>query len=224
MKKTMMLAAALAAAGGAHPALAQSDEGRWQVKLLGTAVLPEGKLDKVAVDLIGLPAGSGTKANDTVVPTLAIEYYATKAISIETICCLTKHRVTGTGPLAGARIVDHALILPATVTVKYHLDAGPVRPYLGVGPALFVTFGEKPGAAAKALGATRVKMSNELGVALQGGVDIPVNDRGLGVSLDAKKYFIETTARFYTATGIKALQTRHKVDPWLLSGGVYLRF
>ena len=116
------------------------------------------------------------------------------------------------------------MIVPATVTLKYHLDVGPIKPYVGVGPSMFLIIDEKPGATARALGVTRVKMKNELGIALQGGVDIPVNDSGMGISLDAKKYFIGTEAKFYTATGAKALHTKHKLDPWLVSGGVYFRF
>ncbi|MDR2858262.1 MAG: hypothetical protein LBV50_10510 [Novosphingobium sp.] len=227
MNRLTLLTAAtavIATAAVSTPAFAGNADGRWQVKVLATGVLPDGKIKSVKTDLIGLPAGSQTKANDNVVPTLAVEYYATPNVSIETICCLTQHHVDGAGALAGARIVDHALILPATVTLKYHLDAGPIRPYVGVGPALFVFFGEKPGADARTLGATRLSMSNELGVALQGGVDIPVNDKGLGISFDAKKYFIGTTAHFYTATNVEALATRHKLDPWVVSGGVYFRF
>lgn len=226
MHNSMLWAAALATAAAiATPALAADQDGRWQVKLLGSGVLPDGRIDAVKTDLIGLPAGSQTQADDNVVPTLAIEYYATPQLSIETICCLTQHKVDGAGALAGAgRLVDHALILPATLTLKYHVDAGPIRPYVGAGPGLFVIMGEKPGAAARALGATRVSMTNELGVVLQGGVDIPVSGSGLGLSLDAKKYFIGTATRFTTATGVTALETQHKLDPWVVSGGVYFRF
>lgn len=222
--RNLTFIAALAATAMASPVFAGSTTGHWQIKALGTGVLPDGEIDTVKTDAIGLPKGSQTKANDNVVPTVAIEYYATPNVSIETICCLTQHHVDGAGPLAGARIVDHVLILPATLTLKYHVAAGPIRPYVGVGPSLFVIMGEKPGAAARALGATRVTMTNELGVALQGGVDIPAGDKGLGISLDAKKYFIGTTARFYTAAGVKALETEHKLDPWVVSGGVYFRF
>lgn len=123
-------------------------------------MLPDGKIVDLQNNAIGLPAGSQTKANDNVVPTLAIEYYATPNVSVETICCFTTHHVTGTGSVAGANLVNHVMILPATLTVKYHLDAGPIRPYIGAGPALFLVFGEKPGSTARALGVTSVKMSN----------------------------------------------------------------
>jgi len=224
MNRLTLCAAALAATALGAPALARAEDGRWQIKLLGSGVLPDGRIDAVTTDLIGLPAGSQTRADDNVVPTMAIEFYATPNLSIETICCLTQHKVDGAGALADARIVDHVLILPATLTLKYHVDAGPIRPYVGLGPSLFVIMGEKPGATAKALGASRVTMSNELGLVLQGGVDIPVGDGGLGISFDAKKYFVDTTARFTTTAGVKALETRHKLDPWVISGGVYFSF
>lgn len=227
--KKLTWAAAIAAASVlstvlSTQAMAGNPEGKLQVKVLATGVLPDGKIDKVNTDLIGLPAGSQAKASDNVVPTLAVEYFATPNVSVETICCFTQHHVNGAGPLSGTRLVNHVLILPATVTLKYHLNAGPIKPYVGVGPALFAVFGEKPGADARALGASKVKMSNQLGFALQGGVDIPVNDSGMGLSLDAKRYFVKPEAKFYTATGVKALETKHKLDPWVVSGGVYFRF
>src|SRR5690606_25894185 len=141
-------------------------------------------------DLIGLPAGTQTEANDNVVPTVAAEYFFTPALSVETICCLTQHDVDGTTGLPGAELVSDAKLIPATVTLKYHFNTGGVSPYVGFGPTLFLFLGEDPGAAAVALGADDFELSNELGLALQAGIDIPVNDRGLAVSLDAKHYFI----------------------------------
>ena len=87
MRKLTLLAAMTAATMLSSPALAGNPEGRLQVKVLATGVLPDGKIDKVKTDLIGLPAGSQTKANNNVVPTLAVEYFATPNISVETICC-----------------------------------------------------------------------------------------------------------------------------------------
>jgi outer membrane protein len=222
--RILTLLAATAACAAAVPAYAQGADGAWQVKVLGTGVLPDGKITEVRKNAIGIPATSQTRASDNIVPTLAVEYYATPNISVETICCLTQHHVDGDGAIAGTRIVDHVLILPATVTLKYHVAAGPIRPYIGVGPSLFMIFGEKPGATARALGATTAKMSNELGVALQAGFDVPVNGSGLGISVDAKKYFIDTTLHVRNAAGAEVLTTRHSLDPWVVSGGVYFRF
>ena len=208
----------------ASPAMAGSTDGKVQVKLLATGVLPDGKITALENNTIGLPAGSQTSANDNVVPTVAIEYFATDSVSIETICCLTQHKVGGEGPIAGTAILDHVLILPATVTLKYHVNAGPIKPYVGVGPSLFFYINEKPGATTAALGGTKVKLDNQFGLALQGGVDIPLSSNGFGVTLDAKKYFMNTRLHVSNAAGAEVLTTKHKLDPWVLSGGVSYRF
>ena len=116
------IAAALLATSGT--AIAGSNDGRWQVKALGSFVLPDGKITEVQLDGVGLPAGTQTEADDNFVPTVAIEYFVTPNISLETICCVTQHDVTGTGPLAGAGLVSNANIIPATLTAKYHIETG----------------------------------------------------------------------------------------------------
>lgn len=223
----LTIAAALAAATMLASGSAQAAEaGTIQVKLLATGVLPDGKIDTInsAAPAVATALGStpGTVANDNVVPTLAVEYFATPNVSVETICCLTQHKVTGTGSINGGNIANHVLILPATVTLKYHLDLGSLKPYVGVGPSVFFYIDEKPGAVPTSLGATSLKMDNKFGVALQGGFDMPLNEK-MGISLDAKKYFMKTTTHFY-AGSTEVLSTTHKLDPWVVSGGVYFAF
>lgn len=215
-------AAALLAPG---QAFAGSSDGKLQVKVLGTAVLPDGKIVDVKNDPLALTVGANTKANDNYVPTLAVEYFFTPNISAETICCFTTHGVSGTGTLAPATdIVDHVMILPATLTLKYHVPLkGGIKPYVGAGPAMFLILGEKPGSSVAALGVTKVRMSNNVGFALQAGIDIPISDKGMGLSLDAKKYFVDTTARFF-AGNAEVLTTKHTLDPWVLSAGISYRF
>ena len=225
MKRINMLLAAVAASamtsGVAH---AGTTEGSIQVKALVTGVLPDGAITDVNVDGIGLPAGSDTRADDNYTPTVAVEYFLSPSFSIETIAGVTQHDVTGAGALAGAQLISNANIIPATVTAKLHLPlGGGFKPYLGAGPAYFFIFGEDVDADAAALGATSVNLSEELGFALQAGFDLPLNDKGLGLSVDAKRYFIDTTATFRAGNAI-ALQTEHKLDPWVVSAGVSYRF
>lgn len=228
MKKLTIAAALAAATMLSAPAQAGSAEGKLQVKVMATGVLPDGKIDKVnpvgAKDISGtLGTGADTVANDNWVPTLAVEYFVSKNFSVETICCFTKHKVTGTGGnIDGKNIARDVLILPATITLKAHADLGAIKPYVGVGPSLFFYFNEKPGTDLAAA-ADSLKMDNKFGVALQAGVDVPVNDAGMGLSLDAKKYFMKTTTHFSKA-GDPVLSTDHKLDPWVVSGGVYYRF
>jgi len=229
MKKTMLTAAA-AMAALAMPAAAHagSPDGKIQLKLLATGVLPDGKVTAVTNDvagLVGTKAVTNTAANDNVVPTLAVEYFVTPNISVETICCTTAHHVTvSAGTLNGTVAVDNVVIIPATVTLKYHLPLGPIKPYVGAGPTWFIMAGNgEPSAAVKTLGVTSVNLSSELGVAVQAGVDIALGNSGYSISLDAKKYWVKTDAKFY-AGAAEVLGTTHKLDPWVLSGGVAYRF
>lgn len=228
MKKTM-LTAAVAAAALAMPAAAHagSVDGKIQVKLLATGVLPDGDISKVinatAIAGTALAANPHTYANDNVVPTLAIEYFLMPSVSVETICCITKHHVNGAGSLAGTELVSDVAVIPATVTVKYHAALGPIKPYIGVGPTLFLMVDSKPGATAATF-STRTKMSSEIGVAVQAGVDVPLGASGYALSLDAKKYWVKTTARWFNGAGTEVLATEHKLDPWVLSAGVAYRF
>jgi len=207
----------------ATPAAAQDDHGKVQVKLLGTAVLPDGKITAVNVDTVGLPAGTQTEANDNVVPTLAIEYFLSDSFSVETICCMTEHDVDAVSGLPGAELVADAKLIPATVTGKAHFDLGGAKPYVGAGVTYFLWVDVDPGAATIPLGVTETDLSDEFGFVLQAGMDVPLNDRGFGLTLDAKKYFVGTTARWYAGNTL-AIETEHELDPWVLSAGVSYRF
>lgn len=224
MRKLTLLAALAAATAISSPAMAGSADGNWQVKVLGTGILPDGKISKVYNNAAGVPADTQTKANDNVVPTVAIEYFVLPNMSIETICCVTQHDVDGTAGLPGAELVSDAKLIPATFTAKFHLPTGTgLKPYAGVGAAYFIWFDEKPGAATLPLGVNDFDMSNEFGFALQAGLDYSLGDSGFGVTVDAKKYFIDTKARWFI-DGTEVLKTKHKLDPWVISAGVSYRF
>jgi outer membrane protein len=231
MKKLLMLASALGGALlalAATPAMAQDGDadraGDIQIKVLGTYVAPDGKITDINVNAPGLPATLQTKANDNFVPTLAVEYFVSNNVSIETIAGTTQHDVdTTAGIPAGAELVSNALLLPATVTAKYHFDLGGIKPYVGAGAAYFIWLKDDPGAATLPLGVTDTDLSDEFGVALQAGFDVPLNDKGFGLSVDVKRYFIDTTARWFVGNTL-AIETEHKLDPWVISAGVSYRF
>ncbi|MEY4159480.1 MAG: hypothetical protein RLZZ136_101 [Pseudomonadota bacterium] len=225
MKKFAITAALAAASALATPAYAGNADGKIQVKVLATGVLADGKIDTVNVGtaLAGV-ASPNTTANDNVVPTLAVEYFVNPNFSIETICCFTQHHVsvTSAGNVAIEHAMDHVLILPATVTLKGHLPLGPLKPYVGAGVTEFFFLGEKAGTGMAA--GTQAHLDNTFGAVVQAGVDIAVNDAGMGISLDAKRYFLRPTSHFYNGTGTEILSAKHKLDPWVLSAGVSYRF
>ncbi|NNK45923.1 MAG: outer membrane beta-barrel protein [Altererythrobacter sp.] len=207
----------------ASPAAAQDTDGKLQIKVLGTGVLPDGKITSVDTDIVGLPADTQTEANDNFVPTIAIEYFFTDQFSIETICCVTQHDVDAVSGLPGAELVSNARLIPATITAKYHFNLDGFKPYVGAGPTYFMWIEDKPGAATIPLGVTDTDLSDEFGFVLQAGFDVPINDNGFGLTVDAKRYFVDTTARWY-AGDVLAIETEHKLDPWVLSAGVSYRF
>ena len=224
--RTLTACVALTLAGFAGtPVFAQDDDaGSVQVKLFGTAVLPDGKITDVRTDVPGVSPGLQTEANDNYVPTVAIEYFFTDTLSLETICCVTQHDVDGTTGLPGAELVSDAKLIPATFTLKYHLDTGAgIKPYIGAGAAYFIWFDEKPGAATIPLGVDDFNLTNEFGFALQAGFDLPINETGMALSVDAKRYFIDTDATWSVA-GTPVIQTTHKLDPWVISAGLAFRF
>lgn len=221
--KPFAAGAAALAAFCASPAAAQ-EAGDIQIKLWGTAVLPDGSIDEVKTDNLGLPAGSDTRADDNYVPTFAFEFFVSDAISAETYCCVTSHDVYGTGPIDGAEIVRDALIIPATVTVKLHGDlGGGFKPYVGAGPTWFIVLDEKPGQTMQDLGAASMDFDGGFGFALQAGFDFMPGDGNLGLNVDAKRYFVDLDAQFFDESGAALLETKHSVDPWVVSAGLAWR-
>jgi outer membrane protein len=196
--------------------------------VLATAVLPDGGVKQVKTDVLGLvPTAVGnTVASDNVTPTVAIEYFFTPNISVETIAGVTAHHVSASaGALKGTDLISKIHIIPATLTAKFHMPLGHgIKPYVGAGPALYIVVADEPSAALKAAlpAVTRTKLTSEFGVALQAGVDIALG-KGYGLTFDAKKYWVGTDATVY-AGSTKALVTRNKLDPWVLSAGVSYRF
>lgn len=236
MHKFTRIAAALTAfvAAGALATGAQAAEGnaqgKFQVKVLGTGVITDGSVKQVKVDALGLTTSgtlTNTYTNDNVVPTIALEYFIKPNISLETICCTTAHHVTAAaGAIKGMNLINNVVIVPATLTVKYHVTGLPygIKPYAGIGPSVFIVMADDPSPELKAAlpAVTRTKLTSEVGLAVQWGVDVPLG-HGYSFSLDAKKYWIGTNATVYAGNTV-ALVTRNKLDPWVLSAGVGFRF
>ena len=133
-----------------------------------------------------------------VVPELDISYFLTENFALELILAVTPHDVA----VAGSAVGD--------------IDLGDVWPYIGAGINYTVFFGEDEGPTADA-----IDYSNEFGFALQGGVDIPINDTWV-FNADVKKLWLGTDVE------VQALGTTVTadvdIDPWIVGVGFGRRF
>ncbi len=67
----------------------------------------------------------------------------------------------------------------------------------------------------RGFGADRLQLNDKFDVALQAGFDLALNDKGLGLNVDTKRYFLRTDANSSDASGTELLRTRHEIDPWV---------
>ncbi|MEL6528448.1 MAG: OmpW family outer membrane protein [Pseudomonadota bacterium] len=58
---------------------------------------------------------------------------------------------------------------------------------------------------------------------MRAGIDVPVGDDGFGVTHDAKRYFIGTTAQWFVSDPL-VTETEQNLAPWVLSAGVRCGF
>lgn len=195
------LALAAAAAFAAVPCAAQAQPeatGPWLVRLRAV------NLDSANKDDTGLDLSINSK----VIPELDISYFFTPEIAAELVLTYPqKHDVK-----AGGTVIGSLKHLPPTLLAQYHVTGMKgFTPYLGAG-VNFTQF------SAVELPAGVDIDRHSVGLALQAGVDIPLQGR-LSLNIDVKKVQIRTDV---SAAGNK-LGT-FKVDPLLVGIGLGWRF
>lgn len=223
MRRAIPLALALAA-GIAMPAHAQQEEtgigaGDVLVRLRTILVAPTEKAGPI---LPGVPTGS-VKVDDAAMPEVDFTYMITDHIGAELIASTTKHDIPGTGAIAGLGKVADTWALPPTLTLQYHfLPKGHVRPYLGAGVNYTIFHSSSASDSLNAaLGATKVKLDDSFGYALQAGVDVDIT-RKVFVNLDVKFIDIDTTARLTTGSAVNKIAV--SLDPFVFGAGLGFRF
>lgn len=184
----------------------------WMIRGRALVVHPQPDAD---LNLGGAPmAGGDVGISTSVVPELDISYFFTPNVAAELILGVTPHRVKGAGALEGVRIGD-AWLLPPTLMLQYHFTGlGMIKPYIGAGINYTFFFNEK----AKG-GFESFNLENNVGFALQAGVDIMI-DEHWGINLDVKKIFLETDV----SVNDGLVKGKVKIDPWLIGAGATYRF
>lgn len=222
MRRVIPLALALAA-GIAMPAHAQEETGVAAgdvlVRLRGIMVSPTEKAGPI---MPGVPTGS-VKVDDGYMPEVDFTYMATDHIGAELILSTTKHNIQGTGAIAGLGKVADTWALPPTLTLQYHFaPKSHVRPYVGAGVNYTIFYSSDSSRSLdNALGATKVKLDDSFGYALQAGVDVDIT-RKVFVNLDVKFIDIDTTARLTTSGAVNKVNV--SLDPFVFGAGIGFRF
>ncbi|MDH0493309.1 OmpW/AlkL family protein [Comamonas aquatica] len=204
MKKTLLAVAALCAmTSGA--AMAQQQDGKWQVRVR-------------ALHLNSSNGGStnpdlNLSVNDKWMPELDISYYFTPNFAAELILTYPqKHDIRAAGDKIGS--LKH---LPPTLLAQYHFtNFGAFKPYVGAG-INYTRFSSVKWEPAVQPQNPSVK-KNSWGGALQVGFDYAL-DKNWSINFDVKKVYIDTDV---SLGGNKI--GNFKVDPVLVGVGVGYRF
>ena len=214
--RSLLVAAAVGTAL-ASPALAE--KGDWIVRLRAIDVAPTERTGPI---LPTFPTGR-TSVDNAVTPELDFTYMATAHIGAELILATTKHHVSGKDALAGVGRLAGTWVLPPTLTLQYHfLPDAAIRPYVGAGINYTIFYSTKAtDALNNAIGSTKVGLSDSVGYALQGGIDIDLTKRFF-VNFDVKYISIDTHARL--TTGALVNVERVHLDPLVFGVGIGTRF
>jgi outer membrane protein len=224
---------ALAAAGTAAPALAQTEvqaapEARrvgiqaGDVLLRAHAILVAPNEHSGSV----LPAfpGETVKVNNSAMPEVDVTYMATDNIGFELIASTTKHKASGQrGTTGGIGKLASTWVLPPTLTAQYHFaPTSHIRPYVGAGINYTIFWNEKASNGLEAaVGNTRVHMKDSFGWAAQAGIDVDITPK-VFLNLDVKYIDIDTKVRLDT-TAAGTQRVKLGLDPLVFGVGLGIR-
>ena len=212
MIATAVVAAALAAAGGALAADFQPKAaGTWLVDVRATSVAPD---ESGAIFTSGgVDTGLDIKIDDDIIPSLGISYFLTDKVAVELILGTSRHTVSATTAPTDTAVHD-TWVLPPVLSVQYHpLPAARFSPYVGAGVNYMIFYKGKD------RNGFTVDLDNGFGYSLQAGADIALTGPW-SVNVDVKKVFFDTTASINGG----ALRSDVTIDPLVVSVGVGRKF
>lgn len=209
-----MLAAAMALAVAAGPAMAQDVRGLragdFMIGLSAIGVLPT---NGGSTSIGGTP-----HANDAFTAQLDFTYFFTPNISLNLIAATTKHDVEVRNvPGAGTIDLGSTWVLPPTLTLQYHpIPASRFSPYVGAGVNYTIFYSE---GGSRSPGITSVNIQDTWGFALNAGVNYEISRNWLA-NLDVKYLFLSPDVRVNGG----AVTGNADLNPWVLGLGVRYRF
>lgn len=206
MKRTILVAIALAVMSNAVEAGSSREAGQWIVRAGVGGVFPDS--DNLVV------AGVGTiEADDAYAVTLTGAYMLTESIGIE---LLASTPWTHDLDLKGVGQIGETKQLPPTLSLQWHTPAlGALQPYLGLGLNWTVFFDEETSGP---LAGADLDIDDSFGLAAQLGADFNLNERWL-LNADLRWVNIEVDVELNGTTLGEA-----KIDPWVFSVNLGYQF
>lgn len=206
MKKPLSAFLAVAIAGCALPAFAQS-KGDWTLGFGVHQVNPKSDNGKLANGTLALDIDSDVK------PTVTFEYFLRDNLGLEVLAALPfKHDIE----IKGLGRVGSTKHLPPTFTLQYHFNGqGKVSPFVGAGVNYTTFFSEDTRGA---LAGSKLKLKDSWGLAAHAGLDFKVSERG-AVRVDVRWIDIDSDVEL---DGVKLGQA--KIDPLVYGAAYVLKF
>lgn len=205
MHKKVILTA-LATCFLVQPALA-APNGDWMVRLRAIDIRPD---ESSTIT----PIGGKADFSNEVVPELDFTYFFNKNWAAELILATSKHKAKAKGTSVGTVDAGSAWVLPPTLTLQYHFtDFEGFKPYLGAGVNYTFYYNEDPGSQQS------LKIDDALGLALQAGVDVPLQGNW-GWNFDVKKIYVDADSKWNNG----AISGNIGLDPWVIGTGISYRF
>lgn len=212
MRIPLLLLAATIPLAIAHTAQASDafpKEGGWLLRGRAIHVSPDESSNRLT------PIGGTADVDSATVPELDLSYFFTDNIAVEVIAATSKHDARGKNvPGPGTIDAGSTWVLPPTVTLQYHFtNWESFKPYVGAGVNYTIYYDEKGGSAGN------LKIDDTFGVALQTGVDVPIDDRW-SWNFDVKKLFVKADASWNNG----AIRSDFNLDPWIIGTGIGYKF
>lgn len=186
----------------------------WQVRLRGVSVQPIEKSDVSAI-------GGDVNISNSFIPELDFTYFFNKNVAAELILGTTKHKVVDEKSALGDVDLGSVWLLPPTLTLQYHFyPTKSLKPYVGAGLNYTIFYGVKSGVV------NDVEYKNNVGFALQGGVDYMLNDKYF-LNFDIKKVFLKTDVDVDASNvvpGANSVPAKVNIDPLLIGFGIGMKF
>ena len=192
------------------PVESKADDGEdWLIRLRALAI-------QTNADGTSNEIGGSVKTGNDLIPEIDITYYLTDNISVETMFGIAEYNVQLDGTTFGNIDVGTVKKLPATATIKYHLNQfGNILPYFGVGASYTVFFDENVGRSIN-----NIDYSNEFGFVMQIGLDYKFA-KNTYLNIDMKKFIIDADMRMNNSS-INANSV--DINPLMIGVGVGYRF